>query len=145
MARRCIAATTRYAPRMSDSRPPRPGTGLDPAQLATRVRAKRQAQNLSLRAAGRKLGMSAATLSRVESGNHLPERDHLLRLADWAGVPLDADSQRQRNQLVHGDDASTVEAVELHLRADKNLAPEDAEMLVQLVKTAYDQMSKRPR
>ena len=89
--------------------------------------------------------MSAATISRVESGQHLPERDHLLRLADWAGVPLGAEAQRRRNQLVHGDNASTVEAVELHLRADKNLAPEDAEVLVQLVRTAYDQMSKRPR
>jgi hypothetical protein len=37
---------------------------------------------------------------------------------------------------VHGDDAGTVEAVELHLRADKNLKPDDAETLVQLVKTA---------
>ncbi len=46
---------------------------------------------------------------------------------------------------MHGDNASTVEAVELHLRADKNLAPEDAEVLVQLVRTGYDQMSKRPR
>jgi transcriptional regulator with XRE-family HTH domain len=118
---------------------------LDPAQLATRVRAKRQAQNLSLRAAARTLGMSAATISRVESGHHLPERDHLLRLADWAGVPLGAETHGRGREPIHSDDASTVEAIELHLRADKNLSPEDAEVVVQLVRTAYDQMSKRPR
>lgn len=118
---------------------------MDPAQLATRVRAKREAENLSVRAAARTLGMSAATISRVESGEHLPERDHLLRLAEWAGVPLGHRARHRRNRLVHSDDASTVEAIELHLRADKNLAPDDAEVLVRVVKTAYDQMSKRPK
>jgi transcriptional regulator with XRE-family HTH domain len=119
------------------------GPTVDPIELAKRVRAKREAEKLSLREAGEELGMSAATLSRVESGNHLPERDHLLQLADWAGMSLDAPARRVRNQLVHGEDASTVEAVELHLRADKNLNPDDAEFLVQLVKTAYDRMSQR--
>jgi transcriptional regulator with XRE-family HTH domain len=118
---------------------------LDPAQLATRVRAKRDAEGLSLRAAAKVLGMSAATLSRVESGDHLPERDHLLRLASWAGVPLGTAGRRRGVDDVHGRDASTVEAVELHLRADKDLDPDDAEMLVQLVRTAYDRMSKRRR
>jgi transcriptional regulator with XRE-family HTH domain len=130
---------------MTDSPTPVPGTTVDPVQLAQRVRAKRDAEQLSLRAAARLLGMSAATISRVESGEHLPERDHLLRLADWAGMPLGGPARRRRNQLVHGDDASTVEAVELHLRADKDLDPDDAEILVQLVRTAYDRMSKRRR
>jgi transcriptional regulator with XRE-family HTH domain len=120
-----------------------PGAAIDAADLANRVRAKREAEGLSLRAAARLLGLSAATISRVESGGHLPERDHLLRLADWAGLALGAAARRRRNQLVHGEDASTVEAVELHLRADKDLDPEDAEILVSLVRTAYDQMSKR--
>jgi transcriptional regulator with XRE-family HTH domain len=128
---------------MSDSTTPTPTPAVDAAQLAARVRAKREAEGLSLRAAGKELGMSAATISRVESGEHLPERDHLLRLADWAGMPLGAAGRRRRNQIVHGDDASTVEAVELHLRADKDLDPDDAEILVQLMRTAYAQMSKR--
>jgi len=119
------------------------GPIVDPAELARRVRAKRHAEDMSLREAAKELGMSAATLSRVESGKHLPARDHLLRLADWARMPLGAASRRARNRAVHGADASTVEAVELHLRADKKLDPDDAEILVQLVKTAYDQMSTR--
>jgi transcriptional regulator with XRE-family HTH domain len=121
----------------------RPGAAVDAAELAARVRAKREAEGLSLRAAAKVLGMSAATISRVESGDHLPERDHLLLLADWAGLPLGEKSRQRRNELVHGANASTVEAVELHLRADKDLEADDAEILVQLVRTAYDQMSKR--
>jgi hypothetical protein len=78
----------------------------------------------------------------VEAGK-LPERDRLLRLAAWAGLSLDPASRTARNRTVHGDHASTVEAVELHLRADKDLDPEDAETLVQLMRTAYDRMSKR--
>ena len=116
---------------------------VDAATLAKRVKAKREAEGLSLRAAAKLLDMSAATISRVETGEHLPERDHLLRLAAWAGMPLDPNARRRRNQLVHGENATTVEAVELHLRADKDLDPDDAEILVQLVRTAYNQMSKR--
>jgi transcriptional regulator with XRE-family HTH domain len=130
---------------MTNPSGPPSGLAVDPAQLATRVRAKRDAERLSLRAAAKVLGMSAATLSRVESGDHLPERDHLLRLADWAGMPLGTHGGRSRTTDVHGEDASTVEAVELHLRADKDLDPDDAEILVQLVRTAYDRMSKRRR
>lgn len=117
---------------------------LDAAQFATRVQAKRKAEDLSLRAAAKQLGMSAATLSRVESGNHLPERDHLLRLASWAGVPLGpvAKAGSARHDI-HSEGAGTLEAVELHLRADQDLSSDDAELLVQLVRTAYEGMSKR--
>ena len=86
--------------------------------------------------------MSAATLSRVESGEHLPERDHLLRLSDWAGISLGPSTGDEQEQ-VHAEGASTVEAVELHLRADKDLNSEDADILVKLVRTAYEQMSSR--
>lgn len=116
---------------------------IDAAELARRVKARREAEKMSLREAGEALDMSAATLSRVETGRHLPERDRLLRLAAWAGMPLDPASRAARNRTVHGEHASTVEAVELHLRADEKLDPDDAEILVQLVKTAYDQMSRR--
>lgn len=116
---------------------------IDAVELARRVKAKREAEKMSLREAGEALDMSAATLSRVETGRHLPERDRLLRLAAWAGMPLDPTSRAARNRAVHGEGASTVEAVELHLRADEDLDPDDAEILVQLVKTAYDRMSRR--
>jgi transcriptional regulator with XRE-family HTH domain len=125
---------------------PRPDRPLvDPVELARRVRAKREAEGLSIRAAARLLGMSAATISRVESGEHLPERDHLLRLSNWAGMPLGAVGRQQRNDLVHGGNASTLEAVELHLRADEDLAPGDADLIVELVRTAYDRMSNKPK
>lgn len=129
---------------MSPSTPPDQPL-VDPVELANRVKAKRNSDGLSARAAAKHLGMSAATISRVETGSHLPERDHLLRLADWAGVPLGATARAERNDAVHGSEASTIEAVELHLRADENLDPDDADLLVQLVRTAYDRMSSKKK
>src|SRR5258705_12189185 len=98
---------------------------IDAVDLGDRVRAKRRSKKLSIRQAAEEVGVSAPTISRVERG-HLPERENLLRLARWAGVRIDPVlhdyTGRRRNAVVHGLDASTVEAVELHLRADKNLS-----------------------
>lgn len=117
---------------------------VNPQELATRVRAKREASKLSVRGAAAALGMSASTISRVETGKHLPERDHLLTLAQWSGMSLDSSGITGPQQRpVHSDDAETMEAIELHLRADKDLHPDDADILVGLVKGAYDRMSKR--
>lgn len=129
---------------MSDDKERTTESAVDSQELATRVRAKREASNLSIRAAASTLGMSASTISRVETGQHLPERDHLLTLASWSGMPLDsAKAAGPQERPVHSEDAHTMEAIELHLRADKKLRPDDADMLVELVKAAYNQMSKR--
>jgi transcriptional regulator with XRE-family HTH domain len=115
---------------------------IDPIELGDRVRAKRRAEGLSIREAAREAGVSAPTLSRIERGLHLPERKNLLRIARWVGVRMDPglhpDARRARNRTIHEPDASTVEAVELHLRADKNLSRDQAEALSELFRVAYD-------
>ena len=62
---------------------------LDAENLAARVKAKRRGLGFSLRDAADAIGVSAATLSRVETGDRLPGRDSLLRIAQWLGVRLD--------------------------------------------------------
>ena len=118
-------------------------SAVDPVELANRVKAKREDEDLSLRAAASELGMSAATISRVESGDYLPQRDHLLVLADWVGLSLDRSPKAGAGPAVHGEHAGTLEAMKLHLRADKELQPDDADILVDLVKTAYKRMNRR--
>jgi transcriptional regulator with XRE-family HTH domain len=122
---------------------------IDPIVLGDRVRAKRRSKKQSIREAAEEVGVSAPTISRVERG-HLPERENLLRLARWAGVRIDPDihrdARRARNVVVHDPGASTIEAVELHLRADKNLSRDDAEALSEMFRLAYDALSgKRGR
>jgi transcriptional regulator with XRE-family HTH domain len=125
---------------------PQPENLIDAIELGDRVRAKRRSKKLSIREAAELVGVSAPTISRVERG-HLPEREILLRLARWAGVPLDPvlheNARRTRNAVVHSPDASTLEAVELHLRADKNLSRGDAEALSEMFRLAYDALSAK--
>lgn len=123
---------------------------IDPVKLGDRLRAKRRSEGLSIREVAQEIGVSAPTLSRVERGQHLPERENLLRIARWAGVRIDPvlhpdNARKLRNQLVHAPDASTVEAVEMHLRADKSLTRDDAEALSELFRVAYQAVTgKRP-
>lgn len=121
-------------------------TLIDANELGRRVRAKRRSKKLSIREAAAEAHVSAPTLSRVERG-HVPEREVLLRLARWAGFRIDAllheSARRVRNVAVHGPDASTIEAVELHLRADKNLSKDDAEALSEMFRLAYDALSAK--
>jgi transcriptional regulator with XRE-family HTH domain len=122
-------------------------TIIDPVALGDRVRAKRRSRNLTIREAASEIGVSAPTLSRVERGTHLPDPRNLLRLARWAGVRIDpvlhTDSRRLRNAVIHDPGASTTEAVELHLRADKNLSRDDADALAEMFRLAYQALSGR--
>lgn len=135
------------------SKPKRPRATeeiIDPVELGDRVRAKRRSRELNIRDAAKEIGISAPTLSRVERGAHLPDGQNLLRVARWAGVRIDpvlhTDSRRLRNAAVHDPGAPTTEAVELHLRADKNLSREDAEALAKMFRVAYEALSgRRPR
>src|SRR3954453_694323 len=119
----------------------------DAIELSPRVRAKRRSLGLSIREAAAAAHVSAPTFPRVERG-HVPERDTLLRLARWADVRIDPylhDARPpHRGVDVHGPDASTLEAVELHLRADKNLSDEAAETLSDLVRVAYTALANQP-
>lgn len=92
---------------------------------------------MSLREAAADVGVSAATLSRVESGDYLPERDNLFRLLAWLGL-----SGATPSSEPHPPGAATMEAIELHLRADKELSDADAETIAQLVRLAYERMRK---
>jgi transcriptional regulator with XRE-family HTH domain len=121
---------------------------IDPLELGDRIRAKRRSKGLSIRQAAAETGVSAPTLSRVERGAHLPERENLLKLARWAGIRIDPDvhtGTRARNRAVHDPGASTLEAVELHLRADKNLGRADADALTEMFRVAYEHLASKTK
>jgi transcriptional regulator with XRE-family HTH domain len=109
-------------------------------ELAARLRARRHELGLSLRAAAVEVGVSAATLSRIESGAYLPERDNLFRLLDWLGL-----TRGEQVSQPHPPNAGTMEAIELHLRADKELSPADAEAIAQVVRLIYDRIRSGAR
>jgi transcriptional regulator with XRE-family HTH domain len=106
-------------------------------ELAARLGARRRELGMSLRAAAAEVGVSAATLSRVESGAYLPERDNLFRLLDWLGI-----ARPEPAAEPHPPGAGTMEAIELHLRADKELSAADAEAIAQMVRLAYERLRR---
>ncbi len=58
------------------------------AKLASGLRELRKAAGLSQEELGEKLGVSGATVSRWEAGQHVPTKSHLHALEDYYGLPF---------------------------------------------------------
>jgi transcriptional regulator with XRE-family HTH domain len=116
---------------------------IDPAELAHRVRARRLGKELGIREAAREVGVSAATFSRVERGDYLPGRENLIRFTTWLGISIRDLTDGGLNVGHSGEPVSTPEAVALHLRADKNLSAQDAEVLEEVFRSAYQALVRR--
>lgn len=109
------------------------------ADLVARVVDKRDALGLDHKSAASKIGISVASLERFERDATLAAGDDLSRLAAWAGVDLTPDDHRP------GSGERSSKGFELHLRADKNLSDEDAELLVDLMQNASERLRTRPK
>jgi transcriptional regulator with XRE-family HTH domain len=118
---------------------------LDTAKLAAAVRAKRG--DIGLRdtvATIEKVSgkISHATLSRVEQGK-APDVDTFLRLCRWLGMPPSEFSMATNGTRHAATKQSTQELVEAHLRADKTLSADTTHALVEMIRLAYRQESKK--
>ncbi|MCI0560083.1 MAG: helix-turn-helix domain-containing protein [Nitrososphaera sp.] len=121
------------------------GTRLVVENLAALVKAKRGERGL--RETAEEIGeISASTLSRIEQGK-IPDLDTFMRLCDWLqvapdqffqGAPGEKSFSEASNIPVLSPSMSTPELIEVHLRADKELDPETAEALANMVKAAYN-------
>lgn len=110
------------------------------AQLGGLIRAKRIEQNLGLREAAKVSGVSPSTLSRLERkvSFSLPDLDTLNRLSVWLKVPIEeilGQKDLIPDQLP--PDLRTIDKIEIHLRADKDLKPETAEALASTFRILY--------
>jgi len=119
------------------------GSYLAMDKLAALVKAKRGKQGL--RETAKAIGdVSASTLSRIEQGK-MPDLDTFMRLCDWLEVSpnefFSSDTQQQADAETNmppiAPGMSTPEIIEVHLRADKELDPETAGALANMVKAAY--------
>jgi transcriptional regulator with XRE-family HTH domain len=99
---------------------------------------RRIAQSANLREAAQDAGVSAATLSRVQRG-HSPDADALVALSRWLQVPIER--VLRHPPIASTDGVSTLEKVEVHLRADPRLSPETADRLVQVFRAVYEEFT----
>jgi transcriptional regulator with XRE-family HTH domain len=110
-------------------------------RIALLLRRKREQLELSVRAASKASGLTVATFSRLERAvvNSLPDTETLTKVASWTGVPLTKLLNEKESENQFTTEGSVPEIVEVHLRADKNLAPETAKALAKMFKVLYEQ------
>jgi transcriptional regulator with XRE-family HTH domain len=95
----------------------------------------RRARKLNWKQVAGESGVSASTLTRMAQGKR-PDVDGLAALAAWSG--LDADN------FVRTDQARTqpepLAMITTYLRSDRNLSPEAATALDELIKLTYERL-----
>ena len=93
--------------------------------LGRLVLAKRDKRGIGIRAAAREVGISHATLARVEKG-FLPDLENYQKICRWLGIEVDAMPPRKR----------TTNIPQIHFRRQKTATPATAEALARMILAA---------
>ena len=96
--------------------------------------------NRGLRDTAKEIGTSSPTLSRIENGN-LPDIDTYLKICTWLDVPSDYFNKKATQKETKNSSANKKQVI-AHLRADKNLPPNTAEALIEMINLAYAKLNK---
>lgn len=100
--------------------------------------AARQSKKLNWKQVAGETGVSASTLTRMAQGKR-PDVDGLAALAAWSGLSAD-DYVRSAHAR---PDAEPLAKITTYLRSDKNLTPEAATALDELIKATYERLRKK--
>ncbi len=101
-----------------------------------RLSSTRRERRLTLRQAAEQIGVSPTTLSRIERGAGRPDLPTLDALITW----LDLD-RASVFDAARPEAPSTLEAVQVLLRADKNLNERTARALSTIFESVYKELS----
>jgi transcriptional regulator with XRE-family HTH domain len=115
-------------------------------ELGQYIKRKRERERLSLRNVAKQTQVSASTLSRIENGTGIPDTPTLARLARWLNIPFErivTGGNSKESPIVYYPQESVPDIVAAHLRADRNLTPEQARALEDMFRIAYNQLSVR--
>lgn len=98
----------------------------------------RRARELNWKQVAAQSGVSASTLTRMAQGKR-PDVDGLAALVAWSG--LDADDY-VRSDEAERPAAEPLAMISTYLRSDRNLTPEAATALDELIKVTYERLRK---
>jgi transcriptional regulator with XRE-family HTH domain len=101
--------------------------------LGRRVLEKRGAQGI--RAAAKEIGISHATLSRVERG-FLPDLENYKKICKWLGVDLEASPKKN---------SQASEVAQVHFRKKPTTSPDTAHALAELILAAQKALLSEDR
>ncbi|HJT58337.1 MAG TPA: helix-turn-helix domain-containing protein [Ktedonobacteraceae bacterium] len=99
--------------------------------------AQRQSRRLNWKQVAQASGVSASTLTRMAQGKR-PDVDSLAALAAWSGLNTD-DFIRSEEARPEPDSLAKITT---YLRSDRNLTPEAATALDQLIKAMYARLTE---
>jgi transcriptional regulator with XRE-family HTH domain len=97
----------------------------------------RRARHLMWKDVASQSGVAASTLTRMAQGKR-PDVDGLAALCAWSGLDAD-DFVRSEDEKPEVD---TLAMISTYLRSDRNLSPESATALDELVKATYERLRK---
>jgi transcriptional regulator with XRE-family HTH domain len=100
--------------------------------------AQRQAKRLTWKDISAQSGVSASTLTRMAQGKR-PDVDGLAALASWSGLNAD-DFIRSVEARPEPEPLAKITS---YLRSDRNLSPEAATALDELIKATYSRLRKQ--
>ncbi|MGH2353858.1 MAG: helix-turn-helix domain-containing protein [Chloroflexota bacterium] len=110
-----------------------PETTVDVAALYAALDQKRQAEGQSWRDLAGLLQLSPSTFTRMAQG-HRPDVDTFATLLRWLGMSADA---FMRSSTATASEPEPLAMISSYLRSAKNLRPEDAEALEDIIQAAY--------
>lgn len=117
---------------------------LDVAALFSCLDSTRRMHNLSWREVAVELGVSPSLFTRLSQG-HKPDVDTFLLLTDWMGIAperlMDTRSTVEREQDTLRQE-ETLAAIEMYLRKDQRLKPENADAIARIVQAAYESFAE---
>lgn len=98
--------------------------------------AQRRARKLTWKQVATESGVSASTLTRMAQGKR-PDVDGLAALAAWSGLAADDFIRSAASR----PEPEPLAKITTYLRSDRNLSPEAATALDQLIKATYARMT----
>lgn len=115
------------------------------SNFQTRLRELRLRNNLSQLELSKKLNISNVTLSQYENGVRRPDINTISDFADFFGVTADYLLGRSSNPQLSYNSKSKVseleedfpEGVSVLYRANKNLTPEQKEVMLRMIKATF--------
>jgi transcriptional regulator with XRE-family HTH domain len=111
----------------------------DGAAFFAALDAQRQAKKLTWRQVAEQSGVSTSTLTRMSQGK-LPDVQGLAALSSWAG--LDTDAYVRREKQKPKAEPEPLAMISTYLCSDRNLSPESATALEELLKATYERLRK---
>lgn len=113
--------------------------------VRNRISELRQKNNLTQKELAEKLDINYSVLSRIETNDRPIKGDELLKIADFFGVTADYLLGRSSNpKLSHGSKSKVSEleedfpeGISVLYRANKNLTPEQKEMMLRMIKATF--------